>query len=101
MFPQGASCPCRDAACVVFVYLCIQRCAMADRMTGTPAGRMSLTSSHRTEGMSSKFDGLVLGGGNGALCGAISAGRAGASVLVPEGAPKFYRGGNPRHTRNM
>ena len=27
--------------------------------------------------------------------------RAGASVLVLEGAPKFYRGGNTRHTRNM
>jgi len=25
----------------------------------------------------------------------------GASVLVLEGAPKFYRGGNTRHTRNM
>ena len=28
-------------------------------------------------------------------------GGAGASVLVLEGAPKFYRGGNTRHTRNM
>jgi tricarballylate dehydrogenase len=27
--------------------------------------------------------------------------RSGASVLVLEGAPKFYRGGNTRHTRNM
>src|SRR6202034_778578 len=35
------------------------------------------------------------------LCAAISARRAGASVLVMEGAPKFYRGGNTRHTRNM
>src|ERR1700748_3315829 len=48
-----------------------------------------------------KFDMLVIGGGNGALCGAVSARRAGASVLVLEGAPKFYRGGNTRHTRNM
>ena len=48
-----------------------------------------------------KFDVLVIGGGNAALCAAISARRAGASVLVLEGAPKFYRGGNPRHTRNM
>ena len=44
---------------------------------------------------------LVIGGGNAALCAAISARRAGASVLVLEGAPKFYRGGNTRHTRNM
>jgi tricarballylate dehydrogenase len=48
-----------------------------------------------------KFDVLVIGGGNAALCAAISARRSGASVLVLEGAPKFYRGGNTRHTRNM
>ena len=48
-----------------------------------------------------KFDVLVIGGGNAALCAAISARRTGASVLVLEGAPKFYRGGNTRHTRNM
>src|ERR1700728_4363847 len=48
-----------------------------------------------------KFDVLVVGGGNAALCAAISARRAGASVLVLEVASKFYRGGNTRHTRNM
>ncbi len=48
-----------------------------------------------------KFDVLVAGGGNAALCAAISARRSGASVLVLEAAPKFYRGGNTRHTRNM
>src|SRR5713226_9141458 len=48
-----------------------------------------------------RFDVLVIGGGNAALCAAISARRLGASVLVLEGAPKFYRGGNTRHTRNM
>jgi len=51
--------------------------------------------------LSRRFDVLVIGGGNAALCAAISARRAGASVLVLEGAPKFYRGGNTRHTRNM
>ena len=51
--------------------------------------------------MSSKYDVLVIGGGNAALCAAIAARRAGASVLVLEGAPKFYRGGNTRHTRNL
>ncbi len=51
--------------------------------------------------LTKKFDVLVIGGGNAALCAAISARRAGASVLVLEGAPKFYRGGNTRHTRNM
>src|SRR5437879_9607589 len=51
--------------------------------------------------LTQKFDVLVIGGGNAALCAAISARRAGASVLVLEGAPRFYRGGNTRHTRNM
>jgi tricarballylate dehydrogenase len=44
---------------------------------------------------------LVVGGGNAALCAAISARRKGSDVLVVEAAPKFYRGGNTRHTRNM
>src|ERR687884_1874732 len=51
--------------------------------------------------LSKTFDVVVVGGGNAALCAAISARRAGASVVVLEGAPKFYRGGNTRHTRNM
>ena len=48
-----------------------------------------------------RYDVLVIGGGNAALCAAISARRMGASVLVLEAAPHFYRGGNTRHTRNM
>lgn len=48
-----------------------------------------------------QIDVLIAGGGNAALCAAIAARRAGASVLVLEAAPKFYRGGNTRHTRNM
>lgn len=48
-----------------------------------------------------RWDVLVVGGGNAALCAAITARYAGASVLVVEAAPKFYRGGNTRHTRNM
>jgi tricarballylate dehydrogenase len=51
--------------------------------------------------MRASLDVLVIGGGNAALCAAIAARRAGASVLVVEAAPKFYRGGNTRHTRNM
>lgn len=47
------------------------------------------------------YDLLVIGGGNAALCAAISATQNGAKVLVLEAAPKFYRGGNTRHTRNM
>src|SRR5438270_6528883 len=48
-----------------------------------------------------KYDVLVIGGGKPGVCGAISGGWGGGSVLVVEGAPKFYRGGNTRHTRNM
>ena len=50
---------------------------------------------------SNTWDVLVIGGGNAALCAAISARRAGATVLVVEAAPRFYRGGNSRHTRNL
>lgn len=51
--------------------------------------------------MAESYDVLIAGGGNAALCAAIAARRAGARVLVVEAAPKFYRGGNTRHTRNM
>ncbi len=47
------------------------------------------------------YDVLVLGGGNAALCAALAARGAGASVLVVECAPPEFRGGNSRHTRNM
>jgi len=50
---------------------------------------------------SEPFDVVVAGGGNAALCAAITAARAGARVVVLEGAPAFYRGGNTRHTRNL
>ena len=46
-------------------------------------------------------DVLVLGGGNAALCAALCAREAGASVLVLEVAPIDSRGGNSRHTRNL
>lgn len=47
------------------------------------------------------WDVLVVGGGNAALCAALTAAEAGRSVLILEGAPKPYRGGNSRHTRNF
>ena len=47
------------------------------------------------------YDVLVIGGGNAALCAAITAREAGASVLILESAPKAFRGGNSRHTRNL
>lgn len=50
---------------------------------------------------SETFDVLVAGGGNAALCAALAAARRGASVCVLEAAPRAWRGGNTRHTRNM
>ncbi|WP_454690120.1 FAD-dependent tricarballylate dehydrogenase TcuA [Achromobacter aloeverae] len=46
-------------------------------------------------------DVLVIGGGNAALCAALMAREAGASVLLLESAPKEWRGGNSQHTRNL
>jgi tricarballylate dehydrogenase len=44
---------------------------------------------------------VVLGGGNAGLCAALAARKSGASVVVVEGAPREFRGGNSRHTRNL
>ncbi|MGZ9220097.1 MAG: FAD-dependent tricarballylate dehydrogenase TcuA, partial [Candidatus Binatia bacterium] len=41
------------------------------------------------------------GGGNAALCAAITARRAGARVIVLESATRDFRGGNSRHTRDI
>lgn len=47
------------------------------------------------------IDVLVIGGGNAALCAALMAREAGASVLLLEAAPREWRGGNSSHTRNL
>ena len=46
-------------------------------------------------------DVLVIGGGNAALCAALMAAEAGASVTLLEAAPREWRGGNSAHTRNL
>jgi len=51
--------------------------------------------------MTKTYDIAVIGGGNAALCAAITAAEQGAHVLILETAPKAYRGGNSRHTRNF
>ena len=48
-----------------------------------------------------KWDVIVVGGGNAGLCAAIEAAETGAKVAILEVAPKPYRGGNSRHTRNF
>jgi tricarballylate dehydrogenase len=51
--------------------------------------------------LSHTFDVLVIGGGNAALCAAMTARESGATVLLLESSPKEFRGGNSRHTRNL
>jgi tricarballylate dehydrogenase len=51
--------------------------------------------------MSEKYDVIVVGGGNAALCAALEARGSGASVLLLERATEHMRGGNTRHTRNI
>ncbi len=64
----------------------------------TSATRVKRT---ETTDLSGPWDVLVLGGGNAGLCAAIAARQNGASVLVLECAPRDFRGGNSRHTRNL
>ncbi|MDR2153405.1 MAG: FAD-dependent tricarballylate dehydrogenase TcuA [Burkholderiaceae bacterium] len=46
-------------------------------------------------------DVLIIGGGNAALCAALMAREAGASVLLLEASARAWRGGNSTHTRNL
>lgn len=59
------------------------------------------SNSQSTVDLSQTFDVLVVGGGNAALCAAMTARRDGANVLLLEIAPEHFRGGNSRHTRNL
>src|SRR5262249_50087229 len=44
---------------------------------------------------------VVIGGGTAAVVAALAADDLGARVLVLERAPRWLRGGNTRHTRNI
>jgi tricarballylate dehydrogenase len=47
------------------------------------------------------YDLAVIGAGNAALTAALTARQSGARVIVLECAPREFRGGNSRHTRNL
>lgn len=47
------------------------------------------------------YDVVVAGGGNAALCAAIAARQKGSSVLLVERAPRPWRAGNSKYTRNV
>lgn len=48
-----------------------------------------------------QYDVIVVGGGNAALCAALTARHIVPRVLILERAPEHMRGGNTRHTRNV
>ena len=50
---------------------------------------------------SRQYDVIVVGGGNAGLVAAISARHVAGSVLLLERAPRWIRGGNSRHTRDI
>ncbi len=62
---------------------------------------MASSSTGGGSGKAPEVDVLIAGGGNAAMCAAIMARHGGAGVLVLEAAPKAFRGGNSRHTRNL
>ena len=56
-----------------------------------------------TADFSRNFDVLVVGvgGGNAAICAAMTARETGVRVSLLESSPREFRGGNSRHTRNL
>src|SRR5690242_18941268 len=56
---------------------------------------------HAVGGAATSTGVLVIGGGNAALCAALSAAEDGSRVIVLERAPFAERGGNSKYTRNI
>src|SRR5919109_2827090 len=61
-------------------------------------GQQSMLAIGRRGLMNATYDVLIVGAGNAALCAAIAACERGASTLVLEKAPEYFRGGNTYFT---
>ena len=62
---------------------------------------MSAENNNTDINSAASYDIVVIGGGNAALCAAMTARESGMNVLLLESSPKEFRGGNSRHTRNL
>jgi len=72
--------------------------ALPRRINSDALRAPATTSARPTE---RRVDVLVIGGGNAALCAALSASQEGAEVLLLEASSRAQRGGNTVHTRNI
>ena len=66
-----------------------------------PIGTTDLAPARTVPWPLAEWDLVVVGGGNAAVVAAMAANDMGARVLVLERAPRYMRGGNTRHTRNI
>ena len=63
--------------------------------------KLGLVKEVKSVDFSQVFDVLVIGGGNAALCAAMTAREIGATVILLEASPRHFRGGNTHHTLTL